>query len=254
MTTFVLAENTFRESIRDRLVPAVLIFGAMLVGTSVLLAPLTLGEHGRVVRDLGLSTINLFALLLIVLVGTGMVYREVERKTIHTILTLPVPRSRFLLGKFFGMYGTVLLSIAALGTMYVAVVTVFGGGFRIDLLTAVALVAMEAFIMTAIAIFFSSVASPVLSAVFTLFLWIAGNLASDLKLLAKHLESPVIDRLVDLVYVLLPSLHNFHVRNNLLNDVAVSGEQVLWCLAYSVLYAAGVLAVTIVVFARKDFE
>jgi ABC-type transport system involved in multi-copper enzyme maturation permease subunit len=254
MTTLVLAGNTFRESIRDRLVPAVLIFGAMLVATSVLLAPLTLGEHGRVVRDLGLSTINFFALLLIVMVGTGMVYREVERKTIHTILTLPVPRSHFLLGKFFGMYGTVLLSIAALGTMYVGVATLFGGGYRFDLVVAVAMVAMEAFIMTAIAVFFSAVASPVLSAVFTLFLWIAGNLASDLKLLAKQLESPGIDRLMDVIYVLLPSLHNFHVRNNLLNDVPVSPGQIGWCFAYAVLYAAGVMAVTIVAFGRKDFE
>jgi hypothetical protein len=138
--------------------------------------------------------------------------------------------------------------------MYVGVATVFGGGYRFDLVVAVALVAMEAFIMTAIAVFFSAVASPVLSAVFTLFLWIAGNLANDLKLLAKHLESPAIDRLMDVIYVLLPSLHNFHVRNNLLNDVPVAAGQIGWCFGYALLYAAGVMVVTIVAFGRKDFE
>ena len=97
---WILARNTFREAVRDRLLATALVFGGLLVATAVGLAPLTLGEHERVVRDLGLSAVSAFTLLLILLVGTGMVYREIERRTIDTILTQPIGRADFLLGKF----------------------------------------------------------------------------------------------------------------------------------------------------------
>ncbi|HMB68906.1 MAG TPA: ABC transporter permease [bacterium] len=254
VTTLVLARNTFRESVRDRLLPIVLTFGALLVGASVLLAPLTLGEHSRVIRDLGLSSISLFTLVLIVMVGTGMVYREIERRTIHTILSQPVHRASFILGKFAGLYATILVSIALLGTMYLAVTGIFAGGFSGELALAVLLLALEALIMTSVAVFFSSVASPVLSAVFTLFLCVCGNLARDLKLLAMQMENPVVDVVMQVFYVVVPSLHNFHVRNNLLSGVPVDAGQIGYAAGYAALYSAAVLLVTIVAFERRDFE
>ena len=155
MNAWILARNTFRESVRDRLITVVLVFGALLVASSALLAPLTLGEQGRVVRDLGLSAITLFSMILIVTAGTGLVFREIERKTIHTILTLPVSRTSFIVGKFFGLCGTVLVALAMLGALYVGVVAVFGGGVRSELFVAIGLVALEACVMTAVAVMFS---------------------------------------------------------------------------------------------------
>lgn len=254
MTTLILARNTFRESVRDRILPVILMFGATFVGASVLLAPLTLGEHSRVIRDLGLSSISLFSLVLIVMVGTGMVYREIERKTIHTILTQPVQRASFILGKFFGLYATVLLSIVILGLMYLSIVAIFGGGFGVELVAAVGLLALEALIMTAVAVFFSSVASPVLSAVFTLFTCLCGNLAKDLKLLSAQIENPVVDVLMEVFYVVVPSLHGFHVRNNLLSGVPVDSAQIAYAAGYALVYSAAVLLVTVVAFERRDFE
>lgn len=254
MNMWILARNTFRESIRDRLITMVLLFGAMFVAASTLVAPLTLGEHERVVRDLGLSSIALFSMLLIVTAGTGLVFREIERKTIHTILTLPVSRTSFILGKFFGLYGTVLLAVGALGLLYLGVVAVFGGGVTTGLLVAVGLIALEAAVMTAVAVFFSSVASPMLSALFTVFLYVSGNLAGDLKMLAKQLESPAIDFLLNVFSVVVPSLESFHVRNNLLSGTPVSGDQVGYAVGYTICYVTAVLLVTVFAFERRDFE
>jgi ABC-type transport system involved in multi-copper enzyme maturation permease subunit len=250
MNAWILARNTFREAIRDRLLATVLLFGAMFVGASVLVAPLTLGEHARVVRDLGLSAIALFSMLLIVTAGTGLVFREIERKTIHTILTQPVSRASFILGKFAGLYSTVALAVGMLGVLYVGVVAVFGGGLQAALFTAIALVLLEAAVMTAIAVFFSSVASPLLSALFTVFLYVAGNLASDLQLLTKQFHSPVIDGL----RVVVPALQTFHVRNNLLAGTAIGGAQMGYAAGYAVFYTAAVLLVTVVAFSRRDFD
>jgi len=254
MNVWILARNTFRESVRDRLITMVLIFGAMFVGASTLVAPLTLGEHERVVRDLGLSAISMFTMLLIVTAGTGLVFREIERKTIHTILTLPVRRASFILGKFAGLYGTVLVAVGTLGVLYAAVVAVFGGGLTPGLFVALGLVALEGAVMTAVAVFFSSVASPMLSALFTVFVWVSGNLAADLRILAKQLENPVLDLVLNVFSVVVPSLETFHVRNNVLAGIPVSEGQVAYAAAYAVCYVAAVLLVTVVAFGRRDFE
>jgi len=250
----VLAVNTFREAVRDRVLTAVLAFGAAFVCSSVVIAPLTLGEQERIVRDLGLASISLFSVLLIVLVGTALVHREIERRTIHTILAHPVSRASFILGKFLGLYATVLLSIAMLSVVYLAVVALFGGGLRADLLVTIALCALEALVVTAIAVLFSTVASPLLSAVFTLLVFVAGHLAHDVKELAGMSASPVISAVTSAIYAVLPSLHYFDARNNLLTGIPVPTGQVLGCLAYSLLYTAAVLGITIVAFRSRDFE
>jgi ABC-2 type transport system permease protein len=254
MNAWILARNTFREAMRDRLLTMVLLFGGALVLASALLAPLTLGEQTRVVRDLGLSAIAVFAMLLIVTAGTGLVFREIERKTIHTILTFPVSRASFLVGKFFGLLGTVLVAIAMLGTLYVGVVAMFGGGLHPGLLVAVLLVAMEATVMTAVAVLFSSVASPMLSALFTVLVYVGGNMAGDLRLLSQQLGNPVVDVLMDVFATVLPALQTFHVRNNLLSDIPVPPAQVAYAAEYTVFYVVAVLLVTIVAFSRRDFE
>jgi len=250
----VLARNTFREAVRDRILSAVLFFGGLLVAGAVVLAPLTLGEQDRVIRDLGLTSISLFAMLTIILVGTGMVYREIEHRTIQTILTHPVNRAQFILGKFLGLYGGVCLSIVVLAAIYLGVVAVFAGGWDPGLLLAVALTVAEAAIVTAVAIFFSSVASPLLSAVFTFFVFVSGHLAGDLKALAEQAGDAGVAKVVGLLYMVLPSLHQFDVRNNILSGVAIDSSQILHCFGYSATYCAAVILVTIFAFRRRDFE
>ena len=250
----LLAQNTFRESLRDRLLAILMLFGVVFTAAAVLIAPLTLGQSERIVRDLGLSAIGLFTTMMIIMVGTGMVWREIERRTILTILAHPVGRPSFILGKFFGLYGTVLVSIGVLGLFYLGVVALFGGGFEPHLVLAIAMIALEAAIVTAVAVLFSSVASPLLSAVFTTLVWAAGHMAFDLKMLAEKANSVAVDRAVDLFYLVLPSLHHFHVRNNVLADVPIPGSQLVWCATYTGLYCGAVLVVTILAFGRRDFE
>jgi ABC-type transport system involved in multi-copper enzyme maturation permease subunit len=249
-----LALNTFREAIRDRILSAVLVFGGIMVVSSVILAPLSLGEEHRIIRDLGLASITLFTVLTIVMVGTGMVYREIEHRTIHTILTHPVNRAEFILGKYLGLYSGIFLSIVILATVYLLVVAVFAGGWDPSLFVALSLTAAEAGIVTAIAIFFSSVASPLLSAVFTFLVFVAGHLAGDLKELAGQAGDTAVAKVVEVLYVALPSLHQFDVRNNVLSGAPIDPQQVIHCHVYALLYSAAVIVVTIVAFSRRDFE
>ena len=250
----IVAKNTFREAIRDRLLVSILIFGAVLVASSVVLAPLTLGEEGRVIRDLGMTAISVFAMLLVVFVGTSLVYREIEHRTIYATLTQPLSRTQFLLGKFFGLYATVLVSIAALGALYFAVVAFFTKGSPGNLIAAIFLVALESAVITAVAVLFSAVSSPFLSALFTFLVYVAGHTAADLKLLAKHASAPAISFVTEAFAVLLPALHTFHVRDNILAGVPVPAERVVWCIVTAIFYSGAALSVASWAFARRDFE
>jgi ABC-type transport system involved in multi-copper enzyme maturation permease subunit len=252
--TLILAENTFREAIRDRLLYVALVFGGIILCGSVLIAPLTLGENAKIIVDLGLSAISVFAVLIVILVGTGLVYKEIERRTIHTVLAQPVWRHEFVLGKFLGLYGVLAVALALLSLFYLLVVSVFANGVQANLLVALLLTFCEAGVVTAIALLFSSVASPLLSAVFTFAIYLLGHLAADLPALAAQTQSVVVDGMVRVVTTILPALHHFEIRNNVLSGVPVPPERVYLCLAYAGLYTATVLLVTIVVFSRRDFE
>jgi ABC-type transport system involved in multi-copper enzyme maturation permease subunit len=251
---WILACNTFREAVRDRLLATILVVGGALVATSVLLAPLTLGEEDRVVRDLGLTAVNVFAMLLVVFVGTGLVYREIEQRTIWVILGQPISRTQFLLGKFLGLWATVLASVAVLGLLYFGIVGVFASGVPADLLLAVALVGLEGAILTAVAIFFSTLASPFLSAVFTFLVYVAGHLAADLSVLAKSADAPGLSLASNVFSVILPALHAFHVRDNVLAGIPVPPERVLWCVLTAILYTGAAMTAASLAFARRDFE
>jgi ABC-type transport system involved in multi-copper enzyme maturation permease subunit len=183
-----------------------------------------------------------------------MVRREVESRTIDTILTHPVSRPAFILGKFAGFYATVLLCLGALSVMWLAVVALFGGGITSAILITPALSALEALVVTSVAILFSAVASPLLSAVFTVLVFVAGHVAYDVKRLAELSESRARETAPNVVYAGLPSLLHFDTRNNLLTGVPVPTEQLVGCVAYALLYSAALLALTIFAFGRRDFE
>jgi ABC-type transport system involved in multi-copper enzyme maturation permease subunit len=251
---WILAKNTFREAVRDRLLTTILLVGAALVASSVILAPLTLGEEDRIIRDLGLTAVSVFSMLLVVFVGTGLVYREIEQRTIYAILTQPLTRTQFLLGKFLGLYATVLASVGLLGLLYFGIVGVFASGAAGSLVAAIGLVALEGAVVTAVAVLFSTVASPFLSAVFTFLVYLAGHLAADLELLARHAEEPGLSLATRVMSLALPALHAFHVRDNVLAGVPVPPERLAWCVLAAILYTGAALATASLAFARRDFE
>jgi ABC-type transport system involved in multi-copper enzyme maturation permease subunit len=249
-----LAENTFREAVRDRMLAACLAFGALALGGSVVLAPLTLGEEGRIIADLGLAAISIFSILILVIVGTGLVYKEIERRTITTILTQPVHRHEFVLGKYLGLFGTLLVCLAMLSVLYLGTVQFFGNGVGFNHVAALFLTALEAGLATAVALFFATVASPLLSAVFTFATFALGYMSDDLRSLALSSGNEGLQALAKIAYAILPAFHHFHVRNNLLSGVPVPPGHIVHCIGYAALDTAAILLITVAIFSKRDFQ
>lgn len=254
MKILAIAVNTFREAVRDKILYSLVFFALLMMGLSVILGNLTIGEQIKIIEDFGLGTISLFGVLIAIFVGVGLVYKEIERRTIYTILSKPIPRSAFLLGKYGGLLLTLLVEVAVMTGFFVLLVLLYGSGFDLALLKAIGMIYVELALITAVALFFSAFTAPTLSGLFALGIFVIGHLSSDLRVFGQGTHDPLISRLTTFLYYLLPNLENFNIKGQVVHGIPVSGEFLAWSALYGVLYITGVLLLTVLVFQKRDFR
>ena len=162
-----IALNTFKETIRDRILFLLLFFAAVFIVFSRLLALLTVGDRVKIIKDVGLSSISLFGVLMAILMGTGLVYKEIDKKTIYTLLSKPIHRYQFILGKFFGLVLTLSLMLLLMSLVYLIVVFLHTFQIEWKMLIAIFFIFVELLLITSVAILFScfcTMTSPPLAA------------------------------------------------------------------------------------------
>lgn len=263
----LVAVAVYRESVRDRVPLSIAGFGILLVAASYLISQLTAGQDLKIIKDLGLAALNVLGLLIAVFIGIGLVAKEVERRSIYGLLSKPLTREQFLLGKFFGLGMTLAVNLGAM-CLALYLVLLYQDRTATDalraswpapavdprLLVAITLIFAELMVITAVALFFSTFSSPLLSMLLTLGLWVAGHFNTDLRQFEQVVDTPVVAWLARGAYYLLPNLAPFNVRAEIVHGVAVSGSHVLLTLAYAAVYIAAVLLAAMAVFRKRDFK
>lgn len=249
----VVAGNTFRETIRDKILYNLVLFAILLIGASVLLGTLTIGEQSRIVNDLGLAAINLVAVIIAIFVGIGLVTKEIERRTIYTILARPITRVQFILGKYLGLGLIVAVNIAIMFTMFLATIWISGNAIYGSLFQAVGLILVETLLVMAVAMFFSTFSSSTLSATMTLGLYVIGHLTSDLKGIAEKSENQLTEAVMTALYYLCPNLELLNIKGQAAAGVQVSFAYQSLATVYGLFYASLLLAAACVIFQRRDF-
>src|SRR2546422_8427755 len=156
----VIALNTFRETLRDKILYNLVFFGLLLIGSSILLSTLTIGEQVKIIRDIGLARINVFGVIIAIFVGIGLVSKEIEKRTIFTIIAKPVPRYLYLLGKYSGLALTLLVNIGIMAAGFFLTILVSKAGLSLALLKAVGLIFMELLVITAVGVSFFTFPPP----------------------------------------------------------------------------------------------
>ena len=249
----VVAVNTFRETLRDKLLYNLVLFAIALIGSSVLLGTLTIGEHARIVTDMGLASINLVGIIIAVFVGIGLVAKEIERRTIYTILARPVTRSQFVVGKYFGLVLTSSVNVGVMLLIFLATLYINGLPMNGVIFQAVILILVEVFLMIAIALLFSSFSSTTLSAIFTLGVYIIGHLTTDLKGMAENSQSQAIQTIMTVLYHLCPNLEMLNIKGPAASGTGVGLVYVASAASYGLLYAGVLLTAACLIFQRRDF-
>jgi len=262
-----IAVNVFKESVRDKVLYSIVAFAVILIAVSYLLGQLTAGQDLKIIKDLGLAAIATFGLFIAVFVGIGLVWKEVERRSIYGLLSKPIRRSDVVLGKYCGLMLTLLVNISVMTAAFYVVLAY--EGWAADpvnrqawpapptdpaLLMAIALIFVELLLVTAIALFFSTFSSPFLSAVLTLGLWVIGHFNADLRNFENVVESPAAARLARGLYYVLPNFDAFDVKTQVVHGQTVAVSYVAIATLYGFVYLALVLAGAVAVFSRRDFK
>src|SRR6185369_10633147 len=185
-----IARNAFREAVRDRVLYNLVFFVLLLTVAAIFLGELSGGQEKRIIVHLGLSAMLLFGVFISIFVGVGLVYKEIERRTVYAIFSKPVGRGEFLVGKYLGLCLTLLLNVLVMGLgVSLALLYVSHGWDPLipKIWPAVLLSYMELMLLTATALLFSSFSSPTLSALLTFMVFIIGHFSADLKSLANSL-------------------------------------------------------------------
>lgn len=254
-----LALNTFREAIRNKVLHSLLAFALALILSSLALAELSLREEARLTRDLGLAGVDLLSVIIAIFVGGNLLYKELHLRTIHTILSKPVRRWEFILGKYLGMALTLAAEIVLMGLVLAGVLALAGAPPDLALLQALVLLGVQALVVTAMALLFSSFSTPFLSGILTMGLFVVGRSVPDLRLLADRLP-PGAGRVLRGLTALLPNLDLFYPSGGVGDGghVSVHGSFVdaafmAWTTAYGLGYAALLVLAAMAAFARRDF-
>lgn len=257
MKVVPIALNTFRESVRDRILYNLILFVLLLVGASILLGELSLSQETKIIVDIGLSAMRVFGVLIAIFIGIGLVYKEIDKRTIYSLLAKPLTRSQFILGKYFGLCLTLLVNTSVMAVaVALALVYVKRGpdAIQVKILPAVYLIFLELMVMTAVALLFSSFSSPALSALMAFFLFIIGSFSADLKLFAATVGAGPVKAVAHALYYVLPNLANFNFITNAAHGETPPASLVVASTLYAALYVSALLAATVLIFQRRNFK
>jgi ABC-type transport system involved in multi-copper enzyme maturation permease subunit len=251
-----IAANTFREAVRDRVLYNLIAFALLLSGAAILVGQISIEIEKLVVINLGLTAVSLFGVVIAIFIGIGLVSKEIEKRTLYTVLSRPVRRWEFIVGKFFGLAGTLVVNtlLMAIG-VFAALLYVSHKFARPDALIFVALyfIILEFLIICSLALLFSSFSSPLLSAIFAFSLFVVGSFADDLRGFAGMAHGFTRWLATGAAY-LVPNFSAFNIVGAVGHGQPVSGQLILQNTLYGLFYAAMALSGAVLIFERRDLK
>jgi ABC-type transport system involved in multi-copper enzyme maturation permease subunit len=253
---WALALNTFREAVRDRILYLLLVVGLAAVAFSKFLGEVSVGDALHVVADTGLTAVSLLGVMISVFVGTGLIYKEIDKRTVYTILSKPVGRGEFILGKYLGLLLTAAVCMALLAAGFLAYFPLLGGKVTAPLVAALGFSLVEVAVVISLAVMFSSASTPILSAVLTTVVFAAGRLSSWIPWFMDYLGRTGSDRtgvtgfVLQVLYYVTPNLSVFDLRDEAVNTGQMP-EALAWRAVYAAAYVAAMLLAATLIFRRR---
>jgi ABC-type transport system involved in multi-copper enzyme maturation permease subunit len=251
-----IAFNTFREAVRDRVLYNLILFALLLTAASVLVGQVSIDIGRHVVINLGLTSVSLFGVLIAIFIGIGLVWKEMEKRTLYTLLARPVRRWEFVLGKFTGLVGTLVVNASIMAVGVFAALYYVAGKFEPGdkwLFVALYFIVLQFIVITALALLFSTFSSPLLSAVMAFALFVIGTFAEDLRAFAQMSEGVARWATTAAAY-LVPNFASMNVIASVAHQQPVAGDLILHNTLYALLYATGTLSAAVLIFEHRNLK
>jgi len=251
-----IAANTFREAVRDRVLYNLIAFAVLMSGAAILVGQISIDIERLVVVNLGLTAVSLFGVVIAIFIGIGLVSKEIDKRTLYTVLSRPVRRWEFIVGKFLGLAGTLAVNTVCMAIgVFAALLYVSNRFQRSDgwVLVALYFIVLQFLIITALALLFSSFSSPLLSAVFAFSLFIIGSFSEDLRGFAA-ISHGVTRWVATLAAYLVPNLSALNVIAPVAHQQPVAGQLIAFNTAYALVYTGMALCGAVLIFERRNLK
>lgn len=252
----LIASNTFREAVRDRVLYNLIAFALLMSGAAILVGQISIDIERLVVINLGLTAVSLFGIVIAIFIGIGLVSKEIERRTLYTVLSRPVRRWEFIVGKFVGLAGTLVVNTVFMAIGVFAALYYVSRHFQASdrwLLAALYFIVLQFLIITSLALLFSSFSSPLMSAVFAFSLFVIGTFAEDLRGFAS-MASGVAKWLATGAAYLVPNFSALNVITSVAHEQPVSGQLIFYNTAYALIYTTMALCGAVLIFERRNLK
>lgn len=249
----IIAGNTFREVIRDRVLYGLVVFALMLLFLSLALGQLSFDENLRLSANFGFAGIHIATIVLAVFVGSSLVSKEIEKQTILTLLARPISRSQFILGKAFGLMSVLLVVAFSLALILSIFLFLLDFSFSMEYLIAVAGILFEAAILLSLAIFFGSFSRPMMTVIFTVSVFLLGHWVDSLSYFVAKSDSPLFQIVGTGVSYVVPNLERFNWRSAPVYATEVPLMEVLNATLSMVGWVLVLISATMLIFRRRDF-
>jgi len=252
-----IALHTFKESVRDKVLYNLIVFALLLIAASILFGQISVGVEQIILVNLSLSAISVIGLVMAIFIGIGLVSKEIDRRTIHNVLSKPVRRWEFIIGKYGGLLLTLTVNTAIMTAgFYAALLYQKRSLGRDDLaaLEAIYLILLELALVTGIALLFSCLSTPILSAVYTFALFVIGNFLSDMRDFGSQSSAPGVRALSQALYYLLPNFSDFNVISRVAHGEQIAPVLLVASSLYALLYGAVLISGAVLIFEEREFR
>ncbi|HYU45744.1 MAG TPA: ABC transporter permease [Terriglobales bacterium] len=251
-----IAANTFREAVRDRVLYNLIAFALLLSGAAILVGQISIDIERLVVVNLGLTAVSLFGVVIAIFIGIGLVSKEMEKRTLYTVLSRPVRRWEFIVGKFFGLTGTLVVNTLGMAVGVFAALVYVSHKFQSSdgwILVALFFIVLQFLILVSLALLFSSFSSPLLSAVFAFSLFVIGCFAEDLRGFAR-MSHGLTQMLATTAAYLVPNFSALNVIGQVAHEQPISGHLIAYNTAYALAYSAMAISGAVLIFERRNLK
>lgn len=252
-SVWILAKNTYLEIIRDRILYGLIVFAVFIIGISLVLGKLSFSEQARISIDFGLTAIHLSAVALSIFVGSTLLLKEIDKKTIMTLLVRPVTRLDFLLGKAIGLVAVNAVSVLSLGLLLVIIFSTFGLELNATFFMALMGILMESMVLLALSMFFSCFSSSIMVAIFVISIYLLGHWIDSLYYFIGQHKTNFVAQIGEVIVSVVPNLENFNWRAHVVYGVDIPMSDIGMAFLYMLLWFSFLISGASLIIRNKDF-
>ena len=249
-----IAQNTFRETLRDRILWSALVVMLALIAFSLFIGSISIEQDTRMIIDFGLTSIYLLQMFVAIFIGSMLMYKDVERRTFFLIIPKPIRRAEIILGKCAGLTGTTI-AVTALSTLTLFGILYLKGihDAYLPILVSVFLSLLESVILILLSILLSGLTSPILAAVYTIAFFLIGHSSNILRTLIETQSGALSGFFLKVAYYAMPNLEKFNIRNDVVYAAIPDAHGIFATLLYTLAYAIFLFLLARFMFEKKEF-